>query len=152
MHGIASDDSDDRRSTDDSWRNTLISVCGFLAGFSLASIIGITNDPSKFRWSGGAVLVLTIASVVLATVTMIARRDPQTRIWVPYHIGISILSLGLGFALAPVTPPTGVGTQEILRWIASGIAWLACAVDLFFTVKWLKKPKSLVARPQNPHQ
>jgi hypothetical protein len=140
VHGIASSDSDDRRSTDDdSWRNTLISVCGFLAGFSLASIIVITGDPGKFRWSGAAILVLTIASVVLAAVTVIARRDPQTRIWVPYHIGISILSLGLGFALVPVIPPTGIGTQEILRWVASGIAWLACAVDLFFTVKWLKK-------------
>ena len=110
-----------------------------MAGFSLASIIVITGDPGKFRWSGAAILVLTIASVVLAAVTVIARRDPQTRIWVPYHIGISILSLGLGFALVPVIPPTGIGTQEILRWVASGIAWLACAVDLFFTVKWLKK-------------
>ena len=36
-----------------------------LAGFSLASVLVITVDPSKFRWSGAAILAFAIAAVVL---------------------------------------------------------------------------------------
>jgi len=151
MHRTASDDSDGRSNTDDLWINTIISVCGFLAGFGLASVVVIISAPEHFRWQGETILALTIASVVLAAVTVIARRKAGYRrwIWVPYHIGISALSLGLGLALAP---SDDVGRQEGLRWAASGIAWLACAVELIFTVYWLRKElKNSGGNPQKAH-
>src|SRR6266536_969184 len=140
MHKIASGDSDDRRSTDEkTWINTLISVGVFLAGFGLASVLVIASAPQHFRWQGGTILALTIASVVLAAVTVIARNpagDYRGWIWVPYHIGISVLSLGLCLALIPLNDVT---TQDSLRWAASSIAWLACAVELSLTIYWLVK-------------
>jgi hypothetical protein len=38
-----------------------------LAGFSLAAAVALGADAEKFRWSGGAMLSLTIAAVLLVS-------------------------------------------------------------------------------------
>jgi hypothetical protein len=64
--------------------------------------------------------------------------DERAKVWSKwtrryYHLGISALLLGLAFALAPqhVT-----GVQGILRWTASVLAFVACALEtlVFLTV------------------
>jgi hypothetical protein len=51
--------------TSDPWIGTVNSMSAFLAGFSLASVVVITDGFEHFRWPGVAVLALTIASVLL---------------------------------------------------------------------------------------
>lgn len=121
----------------DLWVKTVGTVAApLLAGFSLASVIAVTDGVDHFRWPGGAVLLLTIASVLLIGAVVYARhaargysshyRGWRRAVWLMYHLGITALLGGLGLALAP---KNGVGTQEHLRWAASGIALVACAAE-----------------------
>jgi hypothetical protein len=128
-----------------------------LAGFSFTVVIVVSDDAGHFRWPGEAILALTVAAIALVAAFQCAKyaRDqrwpganrPRSSIWwtglgyfsqAPekrteawrkwtrryYHLGITALLAGLAFTLAPqhVT-----GAQEILRWIASGLAFAACA-------------------------
>ena len=45
-------DSGGGKTRDDPWMTTVTSVSGFLAGFSLASVVVIADAPEHFRWSG----------------------------------------------------------------------------------------------------
>src|ERR1700730_3617299 len=47
------------------WMRTVGNVWGFLAGFSLATVVMISDAPDRFRWPGVAALALTIGVVVL---------------------------------------------------------------------------------------
>jgi hypothetical protein len=132
---------DDQETGENFTITTVINVSGFLAGFSLASIIVMTGDPQKFRWPGLAALFLTIAAVVLiltAQRSQLVVRNPRRYekwrgwIFVLYHAGTGILLAGLATALAP----QGTGTEARLLWVASGIAWAACIVELAYSV-WL---------------
>jgi hypothetical protein len=114
-----------------------------LAGFSVTSVLVVTSDAAKFRWSGPAILALTIASVALiASVqcTYIARlylppqaeassnprfSDKKGKRWarwtqITYHCGIVALLAGLGLALAPLHAK---GVENGLRWLATGLAF-----------------------------
>jgi hypothetical protein len=58
-----------RKPTPLGYANAIDSVGGvaapLLAGFSLASVIVISDDAENFRWSGAAILGFTIAAVAL---------------------------------------------------------------------------------------
>jgi hypothetical protein len=128
--------------TSDPWVSTVGTMSAFLAGFSLASVVVITDGHEHFRWPGAAVLVLTIASVMLLVAVQEARRAARfygkssgkwrRGIWLMYHLGIIALLAGLGAALPPLK---GVGIQEFLRWFAAWLAFAAAFVEAFLAYR-----------------
>jgi len=133
--------------TSDPWVSTVNNMSAFLAGFSLASVVVITDGFEHFRWPGVAVLALTIASVMLLVAVQEARRasrfyekysDRWRRVvWLVYHLGIVALLVGLGAALPP---PGGVGTQQLLRWVAVWLAFAAAFVEAVLAIRAAIKP------------
>jgi hypothetical protein len=127
--------------TADPWIGTVVGVSVFLGGFSLASVVVISDGPQHFRWPGVAVLVLTFASVVLLVSAQEARRASRyyrkytarwrSGIWGAYHVGIVALLAGLGTALPP---RPGEGTQPGLRWAAMWVAFTAAAFEVVFAI------------------
>jgi hypothetical protein len=132
-----------------------------LAGFSVTSVLVVTNDSAKFRWSGPAILVLTIASVALIASVQCAYHarlylspqveppssprfsDRKGEVWakgtqITYHCGIVALLAGLGLALAPLP---GKGMANGFRWSATVIAFSSCLGEAAFivVVRWLAR-------------
>lgn len=117
-----------------------------LAGFSTTSVVVVCQDPKAFRWPGATILALAIAAVVLIAAVQfayharIALSDDEykrglaftkgTR-WA-YDIGLFFLLAGLSLAVAPPYHATGV--QANLQWYASAIAFVACDLELLWTV------------------
>lgn len=140
MNGGDSDHNDERRSNADPWVKAVGDVAApLLAGFSLASVITVTASIDQFRWPGGVILLLTIAAVAfIAAVRYVTRLgrsyiEPKPRqLWFMYHLGIIALLGGLGLALFP---RHGVGMEENLRRVASGVAFAACAVEFLNLVR-----------------
>ena len=106
-----------------------------LAGFSLTSVIVISEDPTKFRWSDAAILSLAIAAVTLIfalqTSKYVRKEYPRavryygrTRIY--YHTGIVAFLLGLGFVLAPLHV---AGSPDAPRWLACALAFAASVYE-----------------------
>lgn len=143
MNGTDSGHNDEHRSNEDPWMRTVGDVAApLLAGFSLASVITVTAAIDQFRWPGGVVLLLTIAAVAFVGVVRYVTRwghypiEPtRRRLWLLYHLGIIALLSGLGLALFP---RHGVGMEENLRRVASGIAFAASAFEFlnFVRVVW----------------
>jgi hypothetical protein len=142
MNGTDSGHNDERRSNADPWIRAVGDVAApLLAGFSLASVITVTASIDQFRWPGGVILLLTIAAVsFIAAVRYVTRLglsssyiEPNPRqLWFMYHLGIIALLGGLGLALFP---RHGVGMEENLRRVASGVAFAACALEFLNLVK-----------------
>jgi hypothetical protein len=147
VNGTAGSHRDERRSSNALWVSTVTNVATFLAGFSLAAVIAVTDGADHFRWPGWVLLLLTIAAVALILAAQEVRRVARDysssgdenyaetwhpRIWVAYHVGIIALLGGLGLALAP---QRGVGTEENLRWAALGIALAGCAIEFFCSAR-----------------
>jgi uncharacterized membrane protein YhaH (DUF805 family) len=130
-----------RKTRDDPWMSTVTNVSGFLAGFSLATVVAISDASEHFRWPGWAALGLTIASVVLIVAAQESRQgayyyEKSTKrarhvIWVLYHVGIIALLAGLGAALAP---HGGAGMQVSVRWVAMWGAFLAAFVEVLLAI------------------
>jgi hypothetical protein len=130
-----------------------------LAGFSFTVVIVVSDDAGHFRWPGEAILALTVAAITLIAAFQSAKyaRDkrwpganrPKSSIWWTrsgyfslkpeertevwrkatrnfYHLGITALLAGLTLTLAP---KDGTGAQGILRWTASGLAFVACVIE-----------------------
>ena len=142
-----------------------------LAGFSLASVILVSDDAGNFRWPGAVMLALTIAAATLIGTVQCAYNARQylwsaadVTSWWPdiengsqreellrheqskafhrweawarwtrttYDCGILALLVGLALALPP---QHGAGAQESLRWVASGMAFAACAGEVSWIV------------------
>lgn len=144
--------------TSDPWVSTVGNMSAFLAGFSLASVVVITDGFEHFRWPGAAVLALTIASVVFLVAGQEGRRarpsfgkDSSTWrrwIWLIYHLGIVALFAGLGAALPPLG---GVGTQQALRWSAVWVAFAAAFVEAIQCARaWFKQRRETSKGKFNP--
>jgi hypothetical protein len=126
---------------DDPWMTTVTNVAGFLAGFSLATVVLIASAPGSFLWPGVAVLALTIASVVLVGAAQWSRNGAyyyeeyrqhwRDMIWFLYHVGVIALLAGVGAALVP-KPDAG---QPGLRQAAACIAFVAAFAELTFTFR-----------------
>lgn len=139
-----------------------------LAGFSVTSVLVVTNDAAKFRWPGLAILALTIASVALIASVQCAYHarlylppqaegfssprfsDRKGKAWarwtrISYHCGIVALLAGLGLALAPLS---GKGMENGLRWSATVIAFSACLGETAFivVVRWRGRGRKADAR------
>ncbi len=116
-----------------------------LAGFSVTSVIVVSDDATNFRWPGLTVLALGFASVILIAAVQssyLARlafssavetsKATSGNAWagrmrLAYYCGIVALLAGLGLALAPLH---GKGVENALRWIASIIAFVGCAAEV----------------------
>jgi hypothetical protein len=115
-----------------------------LAGFSLTSVIVISEDPTKFRWSDAAILSLAIAAVTLIfalqTSKYVRKEYPRAVRWygrtrINYHTGIVALLLGLGFALAPLHV---AGSPDAPRWVACVLVFAASLHEaVAFTKRYL---------------
>src|ERR1700730_4994003 len=158
--GGADDGGGAHKTTDaDPWMSTVVNVSGFLAGFSLATVVVISDAPEHFRWPGVAALALTIGAVVLVGAAQFSRRGayysgeefrPHWRsvVWVMYHGGTVALLAGLGAALVPLegkAGQAGVAGQQDLRWAAACVAFAAAFGEVVFAlrtpVKRLKERK-----------
>jgi hypothetical protein len=118
-----------------------------LAGFSVTSVIVVSDDAANFRWSGGTILALAVASILFIAAVQCAghtrlyfssqpNRGRKWALWtrVFYHWGIVALLTGLGLALAPLH---GSGTENNLRWSASAAAFAACFGEAaYIFVRW----------------
>jgi hypothetical protein len=125
-----------------------------LAGFSVTSVIVVSDDAANFRWPGLAILALGFASVVLIASVQsayharmhllseagISQADvgkaetsqaDKAKPWaismlISYYCGIVALLAGLGLVLVPLHE---TGMEGVLRWFASTIAFGGCAVE-----------------------
>ena len=127
------------KTRDDPWMSTVTNVSGFLAGFSLASVVVIAGGPGVFRWPGWAVLALTIASMVLIVAAQESRQGA-------YYYEKSTKEGALRY-MGPVSrghrcaagrpgrgwgPAGGAGVQVSLRWVAMWGAFLAAFAEVLF--------------------
>ena len=133
-----------------------------LAGFSVTSVIVVSDDAANFRWPGPAILALGFASAVLIASVQCAYHarlylpsqagTPQAdageaklgKRWarsmrITYYCGIVALLAGLGLSLAPLH---GTGMENGLRWCASAIAFGGCAVEVAFIFRSFKRWRS----------
>jgi hypothetical protein len=112
-----------------------------LAGFSVTSVIVVSDNAANFRWPGPAILALGLASVVLIIAVQcgyIARERHSSgetvKAWaramqITYYCGVVALLAGLGLVLAPLH---GTGVENVLRWIASVIAFAGCGLEVIY--------------------
>lgn len=124
------------------WAESVGNVAApLLAGFSLTSVIVVSEDAGKFRWGDAAIVSLAIAAVALIVAVQcskyvhweyrnILRWHGWTRI--SYHSGIVALLLGLGFVLAPLH---AAGSPDAPRWVACILAFTASAGEAIFSGK-----------------
>jgi hypothetical protein len=116
------------------WAESVGNVAApLLAGFSLASVIMVSEDAGKFRWPDATILSLTVAAIALITAVECSKYvfhgHPNAVGWhtgarISYHTGIVALLLGLGFVLAPLHAP---GSPDAPRWVACSMALAASA-------------------------
>ena len=116
------------------------------AGFSVSSVIVVSDGADHFRFPGPTILVLGIASILLIGAVQCAYHArmyfkrhsrpalSQGRWWgtgtrIFYHSGIVGLLVGLGLALAPLSDK---GINSGLRWWASGMAFAASLAEVGF--------------------
>jgi hypothetical protein len=152
--GSADDGGGGHKPTDpDPWMTTVVNVSGFLAGFSLATVVVISDAPEHFRWPGVAVLALAIGAVVLVGAAQLSRKGAyygggdfrehrRTVVWVMYHAGAVALLAGLGAALVPLegkAGQAGVAGQQGLRWAAACVAFAAAFGEVVFALITLVK-------------
>lgn len=114
------------------WAESVGNVAApLLAGFSLASVIMVSEDAGKFRWPDATILSLTVAAITLITAVECSKYvfhgHPNAVGWhkgarISYHTGIVALLLGLGFVLAPLHAP---GSPDAPRWVACSMALAA---------------------------
>ena len=167
----------------ENWTKSVGDVAApLLAGFSFTSVIVVSSSVEHFRWPGEAILALTIAATMLIAAVQCAkyvldeswtgpsRSEASAKLpviffrtllrtggwssWTRrfYHLGVVALLAGLAFALAP---QHATGGQEILRWVASVLAFVACGLETVYFLT-LGRPRTAeddqASRlPQPPH-
>jgi hypothetical protein len=122
------------------WAKSVGNVAApLLAGFSLTSVIVVSEDAGKFRWADAAIVSLAIAAVALIVAVQCSKyvhREYRNAVrWygatrISYHSGIVSLLLGLGFVLAPVH---AAGSPDAPRWVACFLAFAASAGEAIFS-------------------
>ena len=119
-----------------------------LAGFSITSVVVVSDDAGNFRWPGLTILVLTFAALVLLGAVQsayharlyLSKDDPdydKARFWVwwtrtLYDSDLLALLAGLGLVVVPVRY---VGREAGFRWAAAGLALCACVVEFVWKLR-----------------
>ena len=136
------------------WINSVGTVTlPLLAGFSITSVVVVSDDAANFRWPGATILALALAALTLVVAVQCAyhahvylsKKDPdykkgldwarRTR-WF-YHIGIFAVLAGLALL---VVLHRATGIQAGFRWAAFGLACAACLGEFVWLVldPWLR--------------
>jgi len=113
-----------------------------LAGFSITSVVVVSDDARSFRWPGLTILVLTFAALVLLGAVQsayharvyLSNDDPdydKAVHWVRwtrrlYDFGLLALLAGLGLVVVPLHYSGG---EADFRWAAVGLALCAFIVE-----------------------
>src|SRR5215472_16960269 len=118
------------------WINSVGTVTlPLLAGFSITSVVIVSDDAGNFRWPGATILALSCAALVLVVAVQCAyhahvylsKEDPdhkkglrwarRTR-WF-YDVGLGGVLIGVALV---VVPHHATGLQAGFRWAAFGLA------------------------------
>jgi hypothetical protein len=124
-----------------------------LAGFSITSVVVVSNDAANFRWPGAAILALAFAAFVLVVAVQCAyhahvyfsKEDPDYRkglCWAKLTRGcydFGLLAVLVGLALV-VVPHRTAGIQADFRWAAFSLACAACLGEVVWVLRdpWLR--------------
>jgi hypothetical protein len=131
------------------WINSVGTVTlPLLAGFSITSVVVVSDDPKYFWWPGLTILVLTIAALALIVAVQCAyhahlylsKRDPErgtglrwarrTRFF--YDLGLSAMLAGLALV---VVPNPFAGRQAGFRWAAVLLAGVICLIEIVWKLR-----------------
>lgn len=132
-----------------------------LAGFSFTNVIVIamSSDTENFLLPGVAMISWAVASIAFIAsvgfakyVAEVGLKDStvasyEWRTDFCYHVGVVTFLLGFGLALAPQHS----SGSWWFRWVASGIAFAACAIWAFVYMKraglaWIKRIQASLSR------
>jgi hypothetical protein len=119
-----------------------------LAGFSITSVVVVSDDARNFRWPGLTILVLTFAALLLLGAVQSAYharlyqskddsdRD-KARFWVwwtrtLYDFGLLALLAGLGLVVVPLHY---VAREAGFRWAAAGLALCAFIIEFVWKLR-----------------
>ena len=192
MDGSSSRSRTPEEVSDAAWVESIGGVTTpLLAGFSLASVIVVSDDAKNFGLPGAAILALTVAATVFIAAVQfaqMARRSFAARADLPtsgrardeyknapaeftedgyvkrsvalgkaemwgkrarrtYHGGIFALLIGLALALVP---KPGMGIEGDLRWVAVGVAAIACVAEIGVRSKPADFKPPTLARSSGP--
>jgi hypothetical protein len=119
-----------------------------LAGFSITSVVVVSDDAGNFRWPGLTILVLTFAALVLLGAVQsayharlyLSKDDPdydKAGYWVwwtrtLYDGGLLALLAGLGLVVVPLHY---VGREAGFRWAAAGLAICAFVIEFVWKLR-----------------
>jgi hypothetical protein len=126
-----------------------------LAGFSITSVVVVSDDAANFRWPGATVFALAVAALVFVVAVQCAyhariylsQEDPGyekglnwarwTRRF--YDVGLFAMLSGVALVVVP-SGPTDI--QAAFRWAAFGLACIACLSEVIWVVldPWLRHP------------
>jgi hypothetical protein len=144
------------------WINSVGTVTlPLLAGFSITSVVVVSDDVANFRWPGATILALAVAALTLVVAVQCAyhahvylsKEDPdhnkgltwakRTR-WL-YDFGLFTVLGGLALI---VVPPRAEGVEADLRWVAFGLACAACLGEFVWLVldPWLRSALGVTRR------
>jgi hypothetical protein len=121
-----------------------------LAGFSLALVGVIAQDPTHFRWPGATLAALMVPIFCLLYAVRVGARargiiDERKRGYKEYDklsrltvlmYGIGIWSLWVCIAMT-AAPPLSGGQEVAFRWLAFALALAACTVQAAWTISKL---------------
>jgi hypothetical protein len=120
------------------WINSVGTVTlPLLAGFSITSVVVVSDDAAKFRWPGATILALALAALTLVVAVQCAYHahvylstndpDHQKALWwakrTRWFYDAGLVAVLAGLALV-VVPHGAIGIHAGFRWAAF---WLACA-------------------------
>jgi hypothetical protein len=128
-----------------------------LAGFSVTSVVVVSDDKSSFQLPGPAIFALAFASLVLIVSVQCAyhahvylsNKDPEyekglrwarrTRGF--YDAGLAALLVGLALVLVP---HRDTEIQAGFRWAAFGLACAACVGEVIWLIvdPWLRSGRT----------
>ena len=139
------------------WINSVSTVTlPLLAGFSVTSVVVVSDDAGKFRWPGPTVFALSAAALVLIVAVQCAyhahvylsKEDPEynkglawakrTRLF--YDIGLFAVLVGLALV---VVPRGATNSEADLQWAAAALAAVTSAVEIGWLVldPWLRSKR-----------
>ena len=137
-----------------SWINSVGAVTlPLLAGFSITSVVVVSDDPTKFLWPGVTIFVLAVAALVLIVAVQCAyharvylsKKDPGyekglcSAMWTrrSYDAGLFVLLIGLALVVAP---HHHAGIEDYFRLAAVVLACVALVCHMLWAWRdpWLR--------------
>lgn len=138
------------------WINSVGTVTlPLLAGFSITSVVVVSDDAPNFLWPGATILVLVFAALVLIAAVLcvyhariyLPKKDPDHEKFLYWAklarcvYGTGLFALLIGLALV-VAPRHFAGIQDYFRVVAVILVGLACLGHFLWARLdgWLRTP------------